>query len=126
MNFNTLAKRCFSKIPSSTLNKIKDVYKIKDTSLDRYLTEQLIIVDEQDAEIGSTSLLEGHLTEKIFGENLTHRAFSLLLFDEDFNLLLQRRSSSKIAFPGYWGNSCCSHPLSSEPGENNESNNIGN
>ena len=94
-----------------TLQQIKTQYNIKDTSLNRYLEEKVILVDSQDQPIGDMSLLESHLSDRIAEENLTHRAFSLLLFDSNYNLLVQRRSLKKIAFPGTWGNSCCSHPL---------------
>jgi len=43
-----------------------------------------------------------------------HRAFSVLLFDEDGRALLQQRSSSKTRFPSRWANTCCGHPA---PGE---------
>jgi isopentenyl-diphosphate delta-isomerase len=42
---------------------------------------------------------------------ILHRAFSVFLFDEQGRLLLQRRAASKITFPLYWTNTCCSHPL---------------
>ena len=39
------------------------------------------------------------------------RAFSVFLFDEGWNLLLQKRCHEKILFPLHWANTCCSHPL---------------
>ncbi len=42
---------------------------------------------------------------------ILHRAFSVFLFDEQGRMLLQRRAASKITFPLYWTNTCCSHPL---------------
>jgi isopentenyl-diphosphate delta-isomerase len=47
----------------------------------------------------STSLKRSHL----------HRAFSLLLFNSNNELLLQQRALKKITFPGRWTNTCCSH-----------------
>jgi isopentenyl-diphosphate delta-isomerase type 1 len=41
-----------------------------------------------------------------------HRAFSVFLFNEENELLLQQRAASKITFPNVWTNTCCSHPLS--------------
>ena len=36
-----------------------------------------------------------------------HRAFSVLIFDSEGRLLVQKRASEKITFPGVWANSCC-------------------
>ena len=43
-----------------------------------------------------------------------HRAFSVLLFDVDGRVLMQRRALTKSRFAGRWTNTCCSHPA---PGE---------
>ena len=42
---------------------------------------------------------------------MLHRAFSVFLFNEQGQLLLQKRAGCKITFPLYWTNTCCSHPL---------------
>jgi len=55
---------------------------------------------------------------------LLHRAFSVFLFDSSNRLLLQQRSDEKITFPGYWTNTCCSHPLNVED-EKDENNHLG-
>ncbi|MDP6741473.1 MAG: isopentenyl-diphosphate delta-isomerase [Candidatus Thalassarchaeaceae archaeon] len=73
------------------------------------MDEQVILVDEQDLQIGSMSKIESHL-----GEGVLHRAFSVLLFNSVGELLIQKRASSKITFPSVWANSCCSHPLNIE------------
>ncbi|DAC48402.1 MAG TPA: isopentenyl-diphosphate delta-isomerase [Candidatus Thalassarchaeaceae archaeon] len=73
------------------------------------MDEQVILVDEQDLQIGSMSKIESHL-----GEGALHRAFSVLLFNSVGELLIQKRASSKITFPSVWANSCCSHPLNVE------------
>lgn len=39
-----------------------------------------------------------------------HRAFSVVLIDEDGRILLQRRSASKTRFASLWANACCGHP----------------
>lgn len=49
-------------------------------------------------------------------KGLLHRAFSVFLFNDKNELLLQQRASEKITFPDLWTNTCCSHPLSI-PGE---------
>ena len=40
-----------------------------------------------------------------------HRAFSIFMFNENNELLIQQRASDKITFPSVWTNTCCSHPL---------------
>jgi isopentenyl-diphosphate Delta-isomerase len=39
-----------------------------------------------------------------------HRAFSVVLFDEDRRTLIQRRAATKSRFALLWSNTCCSHP----------------
>jgi isopentenyl-diphosphate delta-isomerase len=72
-------------------------------------SEALILVDENDNEIGSMSKAECHQ-----GEGILHRAFSLFIFDRSGRLLLQQRSSEKLLWPLFWSNSCCSHPRRGE------------
>lgn len=67
--------------------------------------ESLILVDEYDPEIGSQTKSACHT-----GDGLLHRAFSVFLFNARGELLLQKRSELKPLWPGYWSNSCCSHP----------------
>ncbi len=71
--------------------------------------EELILVDEHDNGIGHLSKAECH-----DGEGRLHRAFSVFLFNDSGELLLQRRSPSKRLWGGYWSNSCCSHPRRGE------------
>lgn len=49
-------------------------------------------------------------------KGLLHRAFSVFLFNDKNELLLQQRATEKITFPDMWTNTCCSHPLG-VPGE---------
>ncbi|HPC84268.1 MAG TPA: isopentenyl-diphosphate Delta-isomerase [Thermoanaerobaculaceae bacterium] len=74
-----------------------------------FADEPLILVDEHDREIGFASKQRCHE-----GEGLLHRAFSVFLFDPAGRLLLQQRANSKPLWPGYWANSCCSHPRRGE------------
>ncbi len=67
--------------------------------------EELILVDELDREIGQSAKSDCHS-----GNGILHRAFSIFLFNEDDELLLQRRSAEKPLWPEYWSNTCCSHP----------------
>ena len=68
-------------------------------------TDTLILVDEQDNEIGSCEKVACHLA----GGKL-HRAFSVFLFDPEGRLLIQQRNPDKMLWGGFWANSCCSHP----------------
>lgn len=68
-------------------------------------SEELILVDENDREIGAISKADAHDAHGVL-----HRAFSLFVFNEKGELLLQQRSREKRLWGGYWSNSCCSHP----------------
>ncbi len=70
--------------------------------------EQVILVNEKDEVLGVMEKMEAH--EKA----LLHRAFSVFVFNEQHQLLLQKRSISKYHSGGLWTNTCCSHP---RPGE---------
>ena len=72
-------------------------------------SERLILVDEADREIGHASKADAHA-----GKGILHRAFSLFVFNPAGELLLQQRAASKPLWPGYWANSCCSHPRRGE------------
>jgi len=73
------------------------------------LDDYMILVDFNDKKIGEISKFNGHL--KSFKNEFPHRAFSLFLFNENKELLLQKRAESKLTFPNLWTNTCCSHPL---------------
>jgi len=75
------------------------------------MEEMCILVDENDKVVGADTKKNTHLMANITGRNLLHRAFSIFLFDSQNRLLLQQRADEKITFPGYWTNTCCSHPL---------------
>lgn len=78
-----------------------------------FMGERLIYVNEDDKPIGHVEKFDAH-----FGRGCLHRAFSLLVFDSSNRLLLQKRSSDKITFPGIWANTCCSHPLNNDEERN--------
>ena len=71
--------------------------------------EELILVDREDRNIGFISKADAH-----DGAGVLHRAFSLFLFNDDGELLLQQRAPGKRLWGGYWSNSCCSHPRRGE------------
>jgi len=70
--------------------------------------EFVILVDQNDHEIGEMEKQEAHL------QNKKHRAFSVFLLDENNNLILQQRAASKYHSPGLWTNACCGHPRPNE------------
>jgi isopentenyl-diphosphate delta-isomerase type 1 len=71
--------------------------------------EWVVLVDDDDRELGVARKAEVH-----HAATPLHRAFSLFLFDDRGQTLLQRRSLTKRTWPGIWSNACCGHP---QPGE---------
>uniref|UniRef100_H3GV87 isopentenyl-diphosphate Delta-isomerase n=1 Tax=Phytophthora ramorum TaxID=164328 RepID=H3GV87_PHYRM len=74
-----------------------------------FMKEQIVQVDEQDAVQGPISKKDAHIHDGVL-----HRAFSVFVFNSKNELLIQKRASEKITFPGFWANTCCSHPLFTE------------
>lgn len=72
------------------------------------MIEEVILVDVHDNAIGTMEKLEAH--EK----GMLHRAFSILLVNEQGEMLLQQRALEKYHSPGLWTNACCSHPRPEE------------
>ena len=72
------------------------------------IEEQVILVNENDEQIGLMSKMEAH--EKA----LLHRAFSVFIFNDKNELLLQQRALNKYHSPGLWTNTCCSHQRDGE------------
>lgn len=70
--------------------------------------ELVILVNEKDEQIGLMPKMEAH--EKA----LLHRAFSVFVFNDKDELLLQQRALSKYHSPGLWTNTCCSHQRAGE------------
>ena len=68
----------------------------------------LILVDENDNQIGTMGKMEVHR------KGLLHRAFSVFIINEKNELLLQQRAFSKYHSPGLWTNTCCSHQSEGE------------
>ncbi|KAI8816516.1 NUDIX hydrolase domain-like protein [Fimicolochytrium jonesii] len=76
----------------------------------RLMAEQCIVVDHNDKPLNGDSKENCHLMANI-EKGLLHRAFSVFIFNSEGKLLLQQRADEKITFPGYFTNTCCSHPL---------------
>ncbi len=73
--------------------------------------EHVILVDAEDNAIGSGEKIATHKEGKL------HRAFSIFLFNDAGEILMQRRAMKKYHSGGLWTNTCCGHP---RPGENTE------
>jgi isopentenyl-diphosphate delta-isomerase len=72
------------------------------------IEDLVILVNEQDVEIGVMPKLEAHQ------KALLHRAFSVLIFNSNDEMLIHQRAMGKYHSEGLWTNACCSHP---KPGE---------
>lgn len=68
----------------------------------------IILVDENDVPIGTMEKMEVHQ------KALLHRAFSVFIFNNKGEMLLQKRADKKYHSAALWTNACCSHPA---PGE---------
>ena len=70
--------------------------------------EQVILVDQDDQEIGVCEKLDAHRRGRL------HRAFSVFILNEQEALLVQQRAETKYHTGGLWTNTCDGHP---RPGE---------
>ncbi len=70
--------------------------------------EKVVLVNEQDEVIGLMNKMEAH--EKA----VLHRAFSVFIFNNKGETLLQQRATTKYHSPLLWTNACCSHPREGE------------
>ena len=72
------------------------------------IEDKVILVDVNDNQIGLMPKLEAH--EK----GVLHRAFSVFIFNNNGELMLQKRAFTKYHSPGLWTNTCCSHQREGE------------
>lgn len=72
------------------------------------MEEQVILVDKNNNQIGLMNKMEAH--EKA----LLHRAFSVFVFNDKNELMLQQRAAEKYHSPLLWANTCCSHQRDGE------------
>jgi len=70
--------------------------------------ELVILVNKKDEQIGLMPKLEAHEKAQL------HRAFSVFIFNNKGELLLQQRALNKYHSPGLWTNTCCSHQRDGE------------
>lgn len=66
--------------------------------------QNVVLVNSSDEPIGTMEKLEAHQ------KGLLHRAFSVFIFNDQGELLLQQRALGKYHSGGLWTNTCCSHP----------------
>lgn len=64
----------------------------------------VVLVDENDNAIAEMEKLAAH------EQGCLHRAFSVFIFNDKKELLLQQRANEKYHGGGLWTNTCCSHP----------------
>lgn len=72
------------------------------------MNDLIILVDENDKPIGTEEKLKAHQKANL------HRAFSIFIFNDKGQLLLQQRALDKYHSGGLWTNTCCSHPRPKE------------
>ncbi|MBD0825412.1 isopentenyl-diphosphate Delta-isomerase [Aestuariibaculum marinum] len=70
--------------------------------------EQVILVNENDEPIGLMPKMEAHK------KALLHRAFSVFIFNDKNELMIQQRAAHKYHSPLLWTNTCCSHQREGE------------
>ena len=72
------------------------------------MEELVVLVDEHDNQVGLMPKMEAH--EKA----ILHRAFSVFVFNDQGELMLQQRAATKYHSPLLWTNTCCSHQRDGE------------
>ncbi len=70
--------------------------------------EKVILVDGNNQPVGLMDKLLAHQHGNL------HRAFSVFIFSEQNELLLQKRADTKYHSPNQWANTCCGHPRENE------------
>ena len=71
-----------------------------------------MLVNTQGQMTGTMDKMAAH------SNGLLHRAFSIFVFNQQGQLLLQQRAWDKYHSAGKWTNTCCSHPRPGETTEN--------
>jgi isopentenyl-diphosphate delta-isomerase len=72
------------------------------------MEEFVVLVNPDDQVLGLMEKQQAHQN------GLLHRAFSVFLFNNNGEMLLQKRASGKYHSPGQWTNAVCSHPRENE------------
>src|SRR3972149_7078953 len=70
----------------------------------------VVLVDRDDNVLGYKEKFEAHHNPVPL-----HRAISVVIYDKTRKyMLLQKRSTQKVTWPGFWSNTSCTHPLPDE------------
>ncbi|WP_267405452.1 MULTISPECIES: isopentenyl-diphosphate Delta-isomerase [unclassified Chryseobacterium] len=72
------------------------------------MEELVVLVNPQDNVLGLMEKQQAHIN------GVLHRAFSVFLFNEKGEMLLQQRADEKYHSPLKWTNAVCSHPRNGE------------
>ncbi|KUJ56661.1 isopentenyl-diphosphate Delta-isomerase [Chryseobacterium aquaticum] len=72
------------------------------------MEEYVVLVNPEDKVLGIMEKQQAHIS------GLLHRAFSVFLFNDKGEMLLQQRASQKYHSPNQWTNAVCSHPRAGE------------
>lgn len=72
------------------------------------MEELVVLVNPKDEVLGLMEKQQAHVN------GLLHRAFSVFLFNDKGEMLLQKRAAEKYHSPGQWTNAVCSHPRNGE------------
>ncbi|MCU7613352.1 isopentenyl-diphosphate Delta-isomerase [Chryseobacterium sp. GMJ5] len=72
------------------------------------MEEYVVLVNSEDEIIGLMEKQQAHIN------GLLHRAFSVFLFNDNGEMLLQKRAKKKYHSPNQWTNAVCSHPRENE------------
>ena len=68
------------------------------------LRNKLVKVDIFDNQLGVIEKIDAHKSPVL------HRAFSVFLYNDKNEILIQKRAQNKYHSGGLWANACCSHP----------------
>lgn len=72
------------------------------------MEEFVVLVNPQDEVLGLMEKQQAHVN------GLLHRAFSVFVFNDKGEMLLQKRAAGKYHSPNQWTNAVCSHPRENE------------
>lgn len=103
--FSSLYKIIFSQI----IKKL-NIYFTKSCIKPKFvgMEEMVVLVNPNDEVLGLMEKQQAHIN------GLLHRAFSVFLFNEKGEMLLQKRAAGKYHSPLRWTNAVCSHPRAGE------------